>query len=368
MKRTIERFLVGTMALAFLGIPARAALASPVTITFASGDYDNTLNTVGAGGALDNNQTTGKFRDVFWFSTRNPAGPDGAKVGSPDFINSGLNLISNGGSPARAFPGGTLNALNFTGDAPSGGQSYLTIYDTTPGDGTATTNTFSAVGGLTLSADVLFSPGRHSACGGVTSLYSQGQDGLSLLACNGGGNNPDKPKLDLVFKAGGPANNGTSPIILASQTLPGLTTFGPDQWYRVTLDLSVSGDVWNATGTFRSHLTGSDPNSALGAVITTLNASGTLSDPDTSARVLTNPGEVGIMALTNEGFSDGGCAPSKFPTADEPHKYVSGCNDNVGVSVTNFSFPDVQPVPEPASMLLMGSGLLGLRMFARKKR
>ena len=358
------------MALAFLGIPARAALAGPVTITFAPGDYDNTLNTVGTGGVLDNNQTTGKFRDVFWFSTRNAVGPDGAKVGSPDFINSGLNLIPDGN---KAFPGGTINALNFTGDAPAGGQSYLTIYDTTPGDGAATKNTFDAGNGLTISADVLFSPGNHGACGGVTSLYSEGQDGLSLLACNGGGNNLDAGKLDLVFKAGGPANNGTSPIILASKSLDDLT-FAGNEWYRVTLNLLVTGDTWNATGSFTKHVTGSDPTSALGALITTLTFGGSLSDPDSTARVLTNPGEVGIMALTTEGFTDGGCAPSKFPTADDPHTRVTGCNDNVGVSVTNFSIvndltkSDIDPVPEPASVLLMSTGLLGLGMFARKKR
>ena len=91
--------------LGLIGLDSRSALAGPIDFTFAPGQYDNTLNTVGAGGVLDNNQTTGSWRDVFWFSTRNPVGPDNARVGSPDFISSGKNLISSGGSPAHATRG-----------------------------------------------------------------------------------------------------------------------------------------------------------------------------------------------------------------------------------------------------------------------
>src|SRR5262245_43255828 len=64
-------------------------------ISFAPGDYDNTQNQVNAGPTPVNNQTTGLFRDIFWWGSANG-------VGDNDYINSGKNLISNGGSPARA--------------------------------------------------------------------------------------------------------------------------------------------------------------------------------------------------------------------------------------------------------------------------
>jgi hypothetical protein len=120
------------------------------------------------------------------------------------------------------------------------------------------------------------------------------------------------------------------------------------------MGLSVSGDTWNATGTFQAHTTPSDPGSALvgGPPLASLAFSGSLSNPDASARVLTNPGEVGIMATVYEPLSDGGCPPDKFPN-------LTGCNDNVGVSVTNFQTPN-GTVPEPSSVLLLGAGLLGL--------
>lgn len=101
------------------------------TITFAPGQYDNTPNTVtgtNAAPAYNNNQTTGLFRDVFWWGTAYNGGTKG--VGSPDFINSvQSNLISNGGTPARAVLGGDDYALNFTGLKTSGGASFLSIYD-----------------------------------------------------------------------------------------------------------------------------------------------------------------------------------------------------------------------------------------------
>src|SRR5262245_20083345 len=67
--------------------------AHAAPITFAAGDYDNTQNQVNAGPTPVNNQTTGKFRDIFWWGSA-------TGVGDNDYINSGKNLISNGGSPA----------------------------------------------------------------------------------------------------------------------------------------------------------------------------------------------------------------------------------------------------------------------------
>jgi len=124
---------------------------SGADIFFAPGDYDNTANTVVAGPTPVNNQTTGSFRDTIWWSINNGQ----PRVGSPDFINQGNSLILQGIS---AVPGpGPYTALNFTGPSISGGQSYLSIYDTTPADGAATKNVFDATAQtLRVSADVLF--------------------------------------------------------------------------------------------------------------------------------------------------------------------------------------------------------------------
>jgi hypothetical protein len=300
-------------------------------ITFAPSDYDNTANVVNSGPTPVNNQTTGLFRDVFWWSINNGQ----PRVGSPDFINLGNSLILSGN---HAVPGpGPYTALNFTGPSISGGQSYLSIYDTTPADGTATRDLFDARGGgLTVSADVMFV--KHNASGGVVALYNEGQDALALLANNRDGNNTDIRKLDLVWQSAG------SGIVLASAKLPA-SSFVPLDWYRVTMDLKVVGNSFTVNGYFYRHVTGTDPTSALGSLITTLLFTDSLSDPDPcpgpSARVLTNPGEIGIIAMANESIS--------LP-------------DNVGVSVTNFQ----AAVPEPLTLLLLGAGLVVLSGLRRK--
>src|SRR5690242_12118232 len=132
-----------------------------VVLTFAPGQYDNTQNTVTTGPTTNNLQTTGDFRDAFWWSINNGA----PRVGSPDYINAGQNLVSCGNSPTHACDNGTglYNALNFTGPSISGGQSYLTICDATPADGTATKNTCNTPQprALTRSANTLIQPRRH---------------------------------------------------------------------------------------------------------------------------------------------------------------------------------------------------------------
>jgi hypothetical protein len=313
-------------------------------ITFAPGDYDNTANTVIAGPTPVNNQTTGLFRDVFWYSLNNGA----PRVGSGDYINQGNSLVLSANS---AVPGsGPYTALNFTGPAVSGGQSYLSIYDTTPADGTTTRNLFDASvpGGLHLSADVLFV--KHSSSAGVVSLYNEGQDGLALLAHNGDGNNADNATVDLVFQSPG------SGIVLNSVTLSSLAfqtaasangnkiAGTSDFWYRAVMDLSVTGDTFNITGSFYNHSDPNNPTSALGSLITTLSFSGSLSSPG-NLLDLTNPGEVGVMAMGNESIS--------LP-------------DNVGVSITNFQETG-QTVPDGGiTLILLSFGLLGLGGINRK--
>ncbi len=358
-------FVVAVVASCILACPS---ISTAAPITFAPGDYDNTQNQVNAGPTPVNNQTTGKFRDIFWWGTA-------TGVGDFDFINSGKNLISNEGSPARAVVGGDDDALNFTGvRIPNGGKSFLTVYDTTPADGATTRNLFDASqpGGLTVSADVLFAPGNHSAAAGVVALYSEGQDALALLAHNGGGNNADVPKVSLIWQSAGAG------ITLASVSLnpdggsgglPFLGDTGPDDigstsgdhWYRVIMNVSVSGDTWTVDGSFFNHSDPWDPNSPLGTEITgsALALSGSLSNPSPSnpddlGRILTNPGQVGLVAMVTEAFGD---AINTGAGGTPANPLV----DNVGVSITNFDFA---VVPEPATLSLLALG--GLALLVRR--
>jgi PEP-CTERM motif-containing protein len=364
--RRVARLILTTSASALL--VALPLISSAAPITFAPGDYDNTQNQVNAGPTPVNNQTTGKFRDIFWWGSA-------TGVGDNDYINSGKNLISNGGSPARAVVGGDDDALNFTGvGIPNGGKSFLTIYDTTPADGTTTRNLFNAAqpGGITVSADVLFAPGNHTADAGVAALYSEGQDALVLAAHNGGGNNNDIPKLSLIFQSPGAGNvNG---IVLTSVSLAGTSFEGDtnpglsaaqalgstsgDHWYRVIMNISVSGDTWTETGSFWNHSNPWDPNSSLGTKITDLNFNGSLSVPSGSSvdgtRVLTNPGEIGLYAANYGGLGDGCCGANGTP--------ANPLVDNVGVSITNFEVP----VPEP-STLVLGASAIGVVVCLRRQ-
>jgi hypothetical protein len=313
---------------------ARAASIGP--ITFGPTDYDNTANTVTNPGAVQHhNQTFGLFRDVFWWSARNSA----VGVGSPDYINRGnsLVLVNN-----HAVPGpGPYTALNFTGNSPSGGQSYMAVYDTTPGN-IAPRDVFDASQGLTISADVLFAHDGHSVSAGVVAMYNEGQDALTLVAHQGGGNNPDHARLELVFQSA-----GVGTLLLSSADLPGTTSFVAAEWYQITMNLSVSGDAWTMNGTIQDHVDPTNPNSALAATIANLVFAGSLSNPGNPLD-LTNPGEIGVIAQANQAFGDAIPDPLN-PTVD-----------NVGVSITNFT-----AVPEPASLPLLSMGLVGLAAMRR---
>src|SRR5678815_4123999 len=223
MKLLCGKLLIGAAALAFVALPARSALAD--TVTFAPGDYDNSQNLVTAGPVYTNTQTTGQFRDVFWWRDQASGAPF---IPSADYINSGKNLVLCG---VAACDNGTgaFTALNFTGpdQAPEFGVTYLTLYDKDANGAGENNFDASAPGGLTISADVLFAS-NHATSGGVVMMYNEGQDGLALLADNAGGTG-DHGTLDLVWQS------PNDPIVLASVQTNPTQSLLIGNWYRVTL-------------------------------------------------------------------------------------------------------------------------------------
>lgn len=333
-------------AASWLLVDAGDARAAVVTFANAS-DYDNTPNTVtdppGSVTFQTNYlQTSGSFRDVFWWSINN----GNPRVGSGDYINRDKALwVKPNTVSAVPNPNSPYSALNFTGPSPSGGETYLTVYDTTAADGAATRNLFDATWGLHLEGDFLFT--KHNVAGGLFSLYSEGQDALAFLLQNVEGGNPDDTRVSLAWTYGGTG------IDLASVVLPKFT-FVNEEWYRLSMDVDVDGDTWTVDGRVFRHTDATNPFSALGAEVTSayVTKSGLLSDPDSSARVLTNPGEIGIMAQGRGSIS--------LP-------------DSVGISVVNFGFttgspPQINavPVPEPASLMVWS--MLAMAGAAGKRR
>ncbi len=279
---------------------ASASFAQFGPITFSSNaDYDNSTPNV-----------LGVFRDI---------GP----LNRQQQINRGLDLGPTGHT-----------ALNFVGAAGPGGSNSVTLYDTDPTT-TAPNNIFS--GNFSLSADILFKEFNNTKQGGFVFLYNEGfptNSGLALMLSDAG--NTDNNVLSIADM------NGPAMTTLKSDSLSGGVT--EVVWYRLTMDMTVSGGTFVINGKVFSHTTGTDPGSALGAQI-----GSTLVYTNTFAALgIQNSGEIGLaMREIQQG------AP----------------NTNM-VSITNFS---ESQVPEPGSMSLVVMGLTlcsvaGLGMFARRRK
>jgi len=180
---------------------------------------------------------------------------------------------------AGADLGGTgQNAMNFTGTGPSSGDTWITVYDATPADGSVQ-NTF---GSVQLSADVLIHTYNNRKSAGLLALFNEGagQKGLALMLYDSG--NSDSLALGTVDQASAAFTS------LATASLGGNVV--ENTWYRVTMDVSVSGGTVTVAGTVYRHATPTDPSSPLGTQVGVLNFNGALPAGVAAA------GEVGMTA------------------------------------------------------------------------
>lgn len=239
-----------------INIYATAASETSGNINFSGAtEYDNT-----------NPQATGVFRDV----------------SNPTRIVRGNDVSSNAVK---------YSAINFT--AASGLVSdCLTVYDTNP----ATSTQSNFTGSIRVFADVLVTGTTSARLIGLAALHNEtsGQEGLALVLRENG--KQDELRLYRLPQNG----DLTGAVALAtSDTFNGVTQ---NNWYRLVLDVIVSGSTVEVSGRLYSHATGNNPVSAVNiAPLQTLSYTNTLA----SLSGLQTIGEVGICFDTTDAASRG---------------------------------------------------------------
>ncbi len=190
--------------------------AGPMTFS-SNTTYDNT-----------NPPNTGLFRDIT----------------NPTMIQRGSDISSNSTH---------YNALNFT-TASGLVSDCLTAYDTDPTTSAQTNLT----GTLRITADVLYTGSgstRYIALGALHNEVS-GQGGIALVLTEGSG---DRLR---VFRM--PTNGDISGAshLVQSGTFSGLSA---NSWFRLVMDVDVTGGTLTVDGRIFSHTTANNPNSAVNA-------------------------------------------------------------------------------------------------------
>jgi hypothetical protein len=213
------------------------------------------------------NQRTGVFSTT---------GSNFRDVRRPGDINVG-NDLAGGGHPS----------INFTGSSGAAGDTWITVYDETPLDNSVQ----NLYGSVSLSADVLIHPFNNKKGAGLLALYNESPataKGLALIVFDAG--NTDTLVLNTVDQAG---------KLTALMTVPLGAGIAENVWYRVTMDVAVTGTSVTVTGTVTKHTTANDPNSGLDGQVGTLTFN---ANPLPTG--VTSPGEIGIIAAATSAVVD----------------------------------------------------------------
>jgi hypothetical protein len=167
-------------------------------------------------------------------------------------------------------------ALNFTGGAGPASDTWITVYDPAPNPPPIDFDSVS------VRADVLIQTYNNSKGAGPLALFNEavGKKGLALIISDQG--NSDGLVLATVDQA------GKRTIVKAIGLDAGIKECA---WYRVTMDVVVSGGNVAVTGKVFQHATPGDPDSALGPQV-----GGTLSFSGARPAGVDATGEVGIVA------------------------------------------------------------------------
>jgi putative pyrroloquinoline-quinone binding quinoprotein len=150
--------------------------------------------------------------------------------------------------------GGTGHtAVNFTGQTGSSGDLWITVHDALP----ATADEDSLFGSVSLAADVLIQSYNNKKAPGLLSLFNEGagKKGLAVFLYDSGGSDA------LVLAAVDPSTGlftTLATVSLGSNVLENV-------WYRLTVDVVVSGSNVTVTAKVFRHATPTDPNSPTGA-------------------------------------------------------------------------------------------------------
>lgn len=244
--------------------------------------------------------------------------PDPPGPGVPGPAGSDFSIVSVCSSPFRSvmrpndmhgcpdLRGAGRPVLNFTGSAPprllernlgSTGNTWLTVFDETPHTPPAYPTPASDqtifTGSVNLTADVLIRRFNNKKGAGLLALFNEeaGQKGLALILYNNG--NTDSLVLATVDQTFVPGDfpGGKLTALRSVALRAGILE---NVWYRLEMDVVVSGDDLTVTGRAFRHTSPDDPDSAIGTQV-----GGTLTTPtllSLAALGLQGSGEVGVVA------------------------------------------------------------------------